>query len=61
LDEFLTLETLGILALGAVAFSMGTAAGILMAKAMGKLSKEQINPLIGAAGVSAVYGCAGSQ
>jgi sodium ion-translocating decarboxylase beta subunit len=53
-DKFLTIETLGILALGAVAFSMGTAAGILMAKVMGKFSKEQINPLIGAAGVSAV-------
>ena len=53
-DEFLTVETLGILALGDVAFSMGTAAGILMAKVMSKLSKEKINPLIGAAGVSAV-------
>lgn len=53
-DKFLNLETLGILALGAVAFSIGTAAGVLMAKLMNKLSKEDINPLIGAAGVSAV-------
>ena len=53
-EAFLTLETLGILALGAVAFSIGTAAGVLMAKLMNKLSKETINPLIGAAGVSAV-------
>ncbi|MBT1450860.1 sodium ion-translocating decarboxylase subunit beta [Glaciecola sp. XM2] len=53
-DKFLTVETLGILALGAVAFSIGTAAGVLMAKLMNKLSTENINPLIGAAGVSAV-------
>ncbi|MGY0636705.1 MAG: sodium ion-translocating decarboxylase subunit beta [Paraglaciecola chathamensis] len=53
-DKFLTIETLGILGLGAIAFSMGTAAGILMAKVLGKFSKEKINPLIGAAGVSAV-------
>jgi len=53
-EAFLTVETLGILALGAIAFSIGTAAGVLMAKLMNKLSKETINPLIGAAGVSAV-------
>lgn len=53
-DEFLNVETLGILALGAVAFSIGTATGVLMAKLMNKLSKDPINPLIGAAGVSAV-------
>lgn len=53
-EAFLNVETLGILALGAVAFSIGTASGVLMAKLMNKLSKEQINPLIGAAGVSAV-------
>jgi oxaloacetate decarboxylase beta subunit len=53
-DKFLNVETLGILALGAVAFSIGTAGGVLMAKLMNKLSKEAINPLIGAAGVSAV-------
>jgi oxaloacetate decarboxylase beta subunit len=53
-DKFLTVETLGILALGAIAFSIGTAAGVLMAKVMNKFSKDNINPLIGAAGVSAV-------
>ena len=53
-DKFLTLQTLGILVLGAVAFAIGTASGVLMAKLMGKFSKEPINPLIGAAGVSAV-------
>jgi len=53
-DQFLNVETLGILALGAVAFSIGTASGVLMAKTMNKFSKEKINPLIGAAGVSAV-------
>lgn len=53
-DKFLNLETLGILALGAAAFSVGTAGGILMAKLLNKFSKEDINPLIGAAGVSAV-------
>lgn len=51
---FLNVETLGILALGAVAFSIGTASGVLMAKFMNKVSKDPINPLIGAAGVSAV-------
>ncbi len=54
-DHFLNLETLGILLLGAVAFSIGTAGGVLIAKLMNKLSpKHPINPLIGAAGVSAV-------
>ncbi|TLU64896.1 sodium ion-translocating decarboxylase subunit beta [Thalassotalea litorea] len=53
-DKFLNAETLGILALGAVAFSIGTAAGVLMAKLMAKFSKDPINPLVGAAGVSAV-------
>ncbi len=53
-DKFLTVETLGILALGAVAFGIGTASGVIMAKIMGKFSKEPINPLLGAAGVSAV-------
>ncbi|QYJ85148.1 sodium ion-translocating decarboxylase subunit beta [Shewanella mesophila] len=53
-DKFLQLETLGILVLGAVAFGIGTAAGVLMAKLMSKLSGGRINPLIGAAGVSAV-------
>ncbi len=53
-DTFLNLETLGILGLGAVAFSIGTAAGVLMAKLLNRYTKEDINPLIGAAGVSAV-------
>ncbi|MDQ7050389.1 MAG: sodium ion-translocating decarboxylase subunit beta [Enterobacterales bacterium] len=53
-DKFLNIETLGILALGAIAFSIGTASGLLMAKLMNRFSKEPINPLIGAAGVSAV-------
>ncbi|SDJ16645.1 sodium ion-translocating decarboxylase subunit beta [Billgrantia gudaonensis] len=53
-DSFLAIETLGILGLGIVAFGIGTAAGVLMAKLMNALSKMPINPLIGAAGVSAV-------
>jgi len=53
-EKFLALETLGILGLGAVAFSIGTACGVLMAKLLSKFSKNPINPLIGAAGVSAV-------
>ncbi len=53
-EEFLNVETLGILALGAIAFSIGTAGGVLMAKLINKFSKTPINPLIGAAGVSAV-------
>ncbi|WP_159818272.1 sodium ion-translocating decarboxylase subunit beta [Colwellia sp. 20A7] len=53
-EAFLNVQTLGILALGAVAFSIGTASGVLMAKLMNKFSKEKVNPLIGAAGVSAV-------
>lgn len=53
-EQFLSVQTLGILVLGAVAFSIGTASGVLMAKLLGKFSKEPINPLIGAAGVSAV-------
>lgn len=53
-DKFLTVETLGILALGAVAFMVGTAAGVMMGKVMHKLSGGKVNPLIGAAGVSAV-------
>jgi oxaloacetate decarboxylase beta subunit len=51
---FLQMETLGILALGAVAFAIGTASGVLMAKVMNRFSDTPINPLIGAAGVSAV-------
>lgn len=53
-DKFLNMETLGILVLGMIAFSIGTAGGLLMAKLMNKLTKNPINPLIGAAGVSAV-------
>ncbi len=53
-DKFLNVETLGILVLGMVAFGIGTATGVLIAKLMNKLSKTPINPLIGAAGVSAV-------
>lgn len=51
---FLRPETLGILAIGAVAFSFGTAAGVVMAKIMNRFSDNKVNPLIGAAGVSAV-------
>lgn len=51
---FLQLTTLGILVLGMVAFCMGTAAGVLMAKLMNLFSQHKINPLIGSAGVSAV-------
>ncbi|MFW6248030.1 MAG: sodium ion-translocating decarboxylase subunit beta [bacterium] len=53
-EQFLTLETLGILVLGLVAFAIGTASGVLLAKLMNKLSRHPINPIIGAAGVSAV-------
>ncbi len=53
-DKFLDIKTLGILLLGIVAFCIGTATGILMAKLMNRFSKIQINPLIGSAGVSAV-------
>ncbi|MFI3198738.1 MAG: sodium ion-translocating decarboxylase subunit beta [Methylococcaceae bacterium] len=53
-EAFLQLQTLGILALGAVAFAIGTASGVIMAKIMNKFSDTPINPLIGAAGVSAV-------
>jgi len=53
-DKFLAIDTLGILIIGLVAFGVGTAFGIIMAKIMNFFSKEPINPLIGAAGVSAV-------
>ncbi|MBN8411762.1 sodium ion-translocating decarboxylase subunit beta [Halomonas denitrificans] len=53
-DRFLAVETLGILGLGMVAFAIGTACGVLMAKFMNLVSKHPINPLIGSAGVSAV-------
>ncbi len=51
---FLTVETLGIIALGLVAFGFGTASGVVFGKVMNKVSKDPINPMIGAAGVSAV-------
>ena len=53
-DKFLTTETLGILVLGIIAFSVATASGVLLAKLMNCFSKTKINPLIGSAGVSAV-------
>ena len=53
-DKFLVLGTLGILFLGLIAFGVGTASGVILAKIMNFFSKEKINPLIGAAGVSAV-------
>ena len=53
-DTFLLPETLGIIVLGLLAFSIGTATGVLLAKLMNLFSREPINPLIGAAGVSAV-------
>ena len=53
-EEFLVGETLGILGLGIIAFGIGTVTGVLMAKLMNLFSKSKINPLIGAAGVSAV-------
>jgi oxaloacetate decarboxylase beta subunit len=53
-DQFLVPSTLGILLLGVVAFAIGTASGVLMGKLMNRLSSHPINPLIGAAGVSAV-------
>ncbi len=51
---FFTLKTLSIIGLGLIAFSIGTASGVLFGKLMSKLSGGKINPLIGAAGVSAV-------
>ncbi len=53
-EQFLKVETLAILALGITAFAIGTASGVLIAKAMNKLMNVEINPLIGSAGVSAV-------
>lgn len=53
-DKFLQPQTLGILALGIIAFGIGTASGVIMAKVMNRFSKTPINPLIGSAGVSAV-------
>ncbi|MDE0450265.1 MAG: sodium ion-translocating decarboxylase subunit beta [Gammaproteobacteria bacterium] len=53
-EQFLTTGTLGVLLLGVAAFAIGTASGILMAKGMNLVFKRPVNPLIGAAGVSAV-------
>ena len=53
-ENFIVPETLKIVALGLIAFAVGTAAGVLFGKLMCKLSKGKINPLIGSAGVSAV-------
>jgi sodium ion-translocating decarboxylase beta subunit len=53
-DKFLDINTLGILGLGIVAFGIGTASGVLIAKLMNKMGGTPINPLIGSAGVSAV-------
>lgn len=53
-ENFLNIRTIGIIALGLVAFSSGTAAGVLFGKIMYKMSGGKINPLIGSAGVSAV-------
>ncbi len=54
-EQFLNLETIGILVLGMIAFGFGTAGGVLIAKLMNKLDpKHPVNPLIGSAGVSAV-------
>ena len=49
---FLSLQTIKIMAMGVVAFSFGTAGGVLLAKFMNLFLKEKINPLIGSAGVS---------
>jgi oxaloacetate decarboxylase beta subunit len=53
-EEFLRTETIGILMIGMVAFAVGTAAGVLMGKVMHRMTGGKVNPLIGAAGVSAV-------
>ena len=57
-DVFLTSKSLGIFFLGAVAFSIATASGLIFAKIMNLFLKNKINPLLGAAGVSAVPGSA---
>jgi oxaloacetate decarboxylase beta subunit len=53
-DKFLDINTLGILGLGIIAFAIGTASGVLIAKLMNKMGGTPLNPLIGSAGVSAV-------
>lgn len=53
-DTFLTWKTIGVFAMGVVAFAFATASGVLLAKLMNLFAKNKVNPLIGAAGVSAV-------
>ena len=53
-SAFLNIQTLKILAMGVVAFGLGTASGVLLAKLMNLFTKNKVNPLIGSAGVSAV-------
>lgn len=53
-EAFIKVETLAIVALGVVAFAIGTGSGVLLAKLMNLFVKEKVNPLIGSAGVSAV-------
>ena len=53
-DSFLNFQTLSILCVGVIAFGLGTAGGVLIAKLINVFSKEKVNPLIGSAGVSAV-------
>ena len=53
-ERFLVPRTLAIFALGLVAFAAATAFGVLAGKLLNRISKEPINPMIGAAGVSAV-------
>ena len=53
-ESFLNLETIYIIVLGCIAFALGTAGGVLLGKLMCLMSRGKINPMIGAAGVSAV-------
>lgn len=53
-DKFLDINTLGIMGLGVVAFAIGTASGVVIAKLMNRFGSNPLNPLIGSAGVSAV-------
>jgi oxaloacetate decarboxylase beta subunit len=53
-QAFLTVQTLGILGLGVLAFALATASGIWMAQLLNLFLRDKINPLIGSAGVSAV-------
>ncbi len=53
-EQFLTVQTIQIIVLGVVAFAVGSASGVILAKILNKFSKDPINPLIGSAGVSAV-------